>query len=259
VEHEELGREGSSVDICLILKKSKRDDCWGHGRGNQDPNRRRMNPEGRGVPSASGQDGFWLISEQGARSVRRGARFHGGQKSRVEDKLLITGQGGQCDGWRRLIDGRRSQGLGIGEKEEAPSQDSWGNLVERTDNGRRVSSLKRVDIRALMHNHRVAVRWSECQDHPKITPGNINSGIVVVLIHVVDVPGERGELKNPWTGWGSCASKSQRMGSIRINFFFYSGRCLRDRDPDDERKDGDAVSGNGRVGKGDCDRGQGTW
>jgi hypothetical protein len=32
---------------------------------------------------------------------------------------------------------------------------------------------------------------------PKITLGNISSGIIVVSIHVVDVPGERGELKNP--------------------------------------------------------------
>jgi hypothetical protein len=72
-----------------------------------------------------------------------------------------------------------------------------------------------------MHNHRVAVHQSECQDRPKITPGNIGSRIiVVVLIHVVDVPGERGELKNPWIGRGSRASKSQQMGSIRIHFFF---------------------------------------
>jgi hypothetical protein len=80
--------------------------------------------------------------------------------------------------------------------------------------------LKSVDIRALMHNHRVAVCLSERQDSPKIPPVNIGSRIVVVLIYVADVPGERGELKNPWTGRGSHASESQRTGSIRIHFFF---------------------------------------
>ncbi len=110
--------------------------------------------------------------------------------------------------------------MGIGEKEEAPSQDSWGNLVERADNGRRMSHLKSVDIRALMHDHRVAVRQSERQDRPKLTLGNIGSGIVVVSIHVVDISEERGELKNPWNGRGSRASKSRRTGSIRIHFFF---------------------------------------
>jgi hypothetical protein len=134
----------------------------------------------------------------------------------VEDELLISNQGGQRDGRMRLIDGWRSQCSGIGEKEEAPSQDSLGNLVERTDNGRRVSCLKSVYIQALMHTHRVAVRQSKRQDHPKITLGNIGSGIAIVSIHVVDVPGERGELKNPWTGQGSCASKSQQTGSFRI-------------------------------------------
>jgi hypothetical protein len=117
--------------------------------------------------------------------VRWGVRFHGGRRSRVEDELLITGQEGRRDGRRRLIDGRRRQWSGIGQKEEAPSQDSWGNLVERTDDGRRVSRLKSIDIWALMHDHRVAARQSERQDHPKITPGNIGSGTVVVLIHVV--------------------------------------------------------------------------
>ncbi len=138
----------------------------------------------------------------------------------MEDKLLINSQGGQRDRQRRLINGWRNQWLGIGEKEEAPSQDSWGNLVERTDNGRRVSRLRSVDIRALMHDHRVDVRQSKRQDHPKITLGNIRSRIVVESIHVVDVPGERGELKNPWTGRGSRASKSQQTGSIRIHVFF---------------------------------------
>jgi hypothetical protein len=138
----------------------------------------------------------------------------------VEDKLLITGQGGQRDGWRRLINGRWSQRSGIGEKKEAQSQDSWENLVERMDDGRRLSRLKRVDIWALICNHRVAVRRSKYQDRPKITPGNIGSGIIVVSIHFVDVPEERGELKNPWNGRGSRASKSQWTGSIRIHFFF---------------------------------------
>jgi hypothetical protein len=153
--------------------------------------------------------------------MRRGACFHGEQRSHVEDELLITGQGGQHEGRRRLIDGKRSQWLGIEEKEEAPSQDSWGNLVERTDDSRRVSRLKSVDIRALMYDHRVAVRQSKHKDCPKITPENIGNGIIVVLIHVIDVPGERGELKNPWTGWGSQASKSQWTGSIRIRFFSF--------------------------------------
>ncbi len=98
--------------------------------------------------------------------------------------------------------------MAVGVKEEAPSQDSWGNLVERTDNGGRVSRLKCVDVRALMHYHRVAVRRCKRQDQPKITLGNIGSRIVVVSIHVVDIPGERGELKNPWTNRGSCISNS---------------------------------------------------
>jgi hypothetical protein len=135
----------------------------------------------------------------------------------VEDELLITGQGGQRDGRRGLMDGWRSQQFGIGEKEEAPSQDSWGNFIERMDDGRRVSCLKSLDIRALMHDHRVAVCQTEHQDHPKIALGNIGSGIIVVPIHVVDVPRERGELTNPWTGRGSRASKSQWTGSIRIH------------------------------------------
>ncbi len=50
-------------------------------------------------------------------------------------------------------------------------------------------------------------------------------------------------------------SKSQWLGSIRIHNL---GRHLCDHDPDDERKDGDAVGGNKQVGKGDRDRGQGT-
>ncbi len=110
----------------------------------------------------------------------------------MEDELLITGQGGRRDGRRRL-------------------------------DGRRVSHLKHKDILALMHDHRVAVHQSECQDRPQITPGNIGSGIVVVSIHVVDIPGERGDLKNPCTGRGSHVSKSQWTGSIRIHFFFQGG------------------------------------
>jgi hypothetical protein len=45
------------------------------------------------------------------------------------------------------------------------------------------------------------------------------------------------------------------MGSIKIHDL---GRCLGDRNPDDERKDGDAVGGNGQVGKVDRNLGQGT-
>jgi hypothetical protein len=87
------------------------------------------------------------------------------------------------------------------------------------DDGGRVSCLKGVDVRALMHNHRVAMRQCKRQDHCKITLGNIGSGIIVVSIHVVDVPRERGELKNPWSGWGSCTSESQWAGSIQIHDF----------------------------------------
>jgi hypothetical protein len=132
---------------------------------------------------------------------------------------------------------------------------SWGNLIERTDDIGRVSRLKCVDVWALMHYHGVAVRQCKCQDCPKITLGNISSRLVVVLIHVVDVPGERGELKNPWTGWGSCESKSQWMGSIRIHDL---RRHLCDRNPDDEHKDGDSVGGNRWAGKEDPNHGQGT-
>jgi hypothetical protein len=115
----------------------------------------------------------------------------------VEDKLLVASQGGQRDGWRRLIDCWMRQILGFGEKERAPSQISWRNLIERMNNGGRVSRLKCVDVWALMHNHRVAVCQCKRQDHPKITLGNVGSGIIVVLIHVVDVPRDRGELNNP--------------------------------------------------------------
>jgi hypothetical protein len=45
------------------------------------------------------------------------------------------------------------------------------------------------------------------------------------------------------------------MDSIRIHDL---GRRLRDRDPDDHHKDGDAVGGNRQVGKGDRNHGQGT-
>jgi hypothetical protein len=45
------------------------------------------------------------------------------------------------------------------------------------------------------------------------------------------------------------------MGSIHIHDL---GRRLCDRDPDYERKDGDAVGDNGRVGKGACDRSKST-
>jgi hypothetical protein len=124
----------------------------------------------------------------------------------VEDKLLVTGQGGQWDGRRKLINGGRCQSSGFGEKEEASSQNSWGNLVERTDDSGRVSCLKCVDVWALMHDHMVAVHQCERQDHHKITLGNMGSGIGVVSIHVVDVPRDRGELKNPWSGRGSCGS-----------------------------------------------------
>jgi hypothetical protein len=120
-----------------------------------------------------------------------------------------------------------------------------------------VSHLKCVDVRALMHYHRVAVCQCEHQDRPKITLGNVGSRIVAVSIHIVDVPGDRGELNNPWTGQGSHASESQWTGSIRIHDL---GRRLRDHDhdPDDEREDGDAVGGDGWAGKGDRDRGQGA-
>ncbi len=82
-----------------------------------------------------------------------------------------------------------------------------------------MSRLKQVDVRALMHNHRVAVHRCKHQDCRKITLGNIGSGIVVVSIHIVGFPRERGELKNPWSGWGSLASESQRAGSIWIHDF----------------------------------------
>ncbi len=173
----------------------------------------------------------------------------------MDDKLLVTGQVGQHDGQRRLVDGWRCQSLDFGEKEEAPSQNSWGNLVEKMDNSGRVGHLKCVDVQALMHYHRVAVRQCECQDLPKITLGNIGIGVVVVLIHVIDIPGDRGELNNPWTGRGSCTSKIQWTGSIRIHDL---GRRLHDRNPDDEHKEGDSVGGDGRLVKGDHDPGQGT-
>jgi hypothetical protein len=109
----------------------------------------------------------------------------------VEGELLVFGLLGRHDGWRRLINSWRCQSLGFGEKEEAPHQNSWGNLVERTDNGGSVSLLKHVDVRVLMLYHRVAVRRSGRQDRPKITLGNVGSGIVVVSIHIVDVSGDR--------------------------------------------------------------------
>jgi hypothetical protein len=62
-------------------------------------------------------------------------------------------------------------------------------------------------------------------------------------------------LNNPWTGRGSCTSKIQWTGSIRIHDL---GRRLCDHDPDDECEDSDAVGDNGRVGKGDRNHGQGT-
>jgi hypothetical protein len=108
----------------------------------------------------------------------------------VEDEPLVTGQGGQRNSRRRLIGGWRCQILGFGEKEKALSQNSWGILVVRTDNGGRVSCLKCVDVRALMHYHRVAMRRCKRQDCPKTTLGNIGSRIVVVSIHIVYVPRE---------------------------------------------------------------------
>ncbi len=109
-----------------------------------------------------------------------------------------------------------------------------------------MSYLKCIDVQALMHDHRVTVRRCKCQNHCKINLGNIGSRIILVLIHVVDIPMDRGELKNPWSNHGSCASESQWTGSIRIHDL---GRCLCDRDPDDEREEDDAVGGNGRVGE----------
>ncbi len=86
--------------------------------------------------------------------------------------------------------------------------------------------MKSIDIQALMHDHRVAMCQCKCQDRPKITLRKIGSGIVIVSIHVVDVPGERGELKNPWTSRGSHTSKSQWTGSIRIHFFLFQGEVF---------------------------------
>jgi hypothetical protein len=71
-----------------------------------------------------------------------------------------------------------------------------------------------------MHNHRVAMHRSERKDCRKITPGKIGSRIIVVSIPVVDVPRERRELKNPWSGWGSLASNCQWAGSIQIYDFY---------------------------------------
>jgi hypothetical protein len=138
----------------------------------------------------------------------------------VEDKLVVTGQGGQCNSRRRLINGGRCQRKGVGEKKEASSQNSQGNLVEGMDDGRRVSRLKCVDVGALMHDHRVAVGQCERKDRRKNNLEKIGSRIVVVLIHVVDIPRERGELKkNPWSSRGSRASDSQQASSVRIHDF----------------------------------------
>ncbi len=120
----------------------------------------------------------------------------------MEDKLLVTGQEGQRDGRRRLIGGCRCQIWALEIRRRPQARIAGGNLIERTDDGGRVSRLKCVDVWALMHYHRLAVHQCKCQDHPKITLRNVGSRIVVVSIHIVDVPGDRGELNNPWTGGG---------------------------------------------------------
>ena len=90
------------------------------------------------------------------------------------------------------------------------------SLIGRTT-ARRVGRLKLVNIRAIVHNGRVAVSRWECQDSPKTTTRNFGNGILVEVIRIVDVAGDGGELNNSWPGRWDRQGQTQWMGSIRIH------------------------------------------
>jgi hypothetical protein len=71
-----------------------------------------------------------------------------------------------------------------------------------------------------VHDHRMAVSRRECQDGPKITARNIDNGIVVEAIYVVDVAREGGELNSARTDHWGREDHPQRMGSCRFHDAF---------------------------------------
>ncbi len=77
-----------------------------------------------------------------------------------------------------------------------------------------------MKIRALVHDHRMAVSRHECQDGPKITARNVGNGIIVEAIYNKEVAGEGGELNNARTNrWGR-EDHPQWVGSCRFHDAF---------------------------------------
>ncbi len=90
--------------------------------------------------------------------------------------------------------------MGFGERRKRPQARIAGEtLVERTDNGRKGKLLERHSCTTTGW---LCANATTPGDRPKITPGNVGSGIAVVAIHVVDVPKDGGELNDPWTSRG---------------------------------------------------------
>ncbi len=84
------------------------------------------------------------------------------------------------------------------KEEPTPSQDSWRNLQERTDDGQRMSNLKCLEIGTLVYHSRVAMHQSKSKDCPKVTLGNIRRAIIKEAIGLVNIPRDGGEFVLSW-------------------------------------------------------------
>jgi hypothetical protein len=94
----------------------------------------------------------------------------------------------------------RGQRDPLGKEEPTTSQgSSRRNLQERTDNGRRMSYLKCLEIGALMYHSGVAMSRSKSKDCPKVTLGNICHAVIEEAIGLINSSRKGGELENPQT------------------------------------------------------------
>jgi hypothetical protein len=127
-----------------------------------------------------------------------------------------------------------------------------------------MSDLKCLQIGALVDHSGVAMRRSKSKDCPKVTLGNILRAIIEEAIGVVNIPGDGGELKNPWTDrrdWKYVNCQREGDTSVRgigIHVNGKLGGSLCQHHPEDEGEDGNTVDVNGWAVKRDRNHCQST-
>ena len=114
--------------------------------------RQRLVREERAGPNRGGQP-------PSGRRAKLGSRIDGGQRS------LVSGHGGS----ERRLSYREGSRRSLSQKSKPPSDDGRRSLHDRTNNGRRVTNLKFVKVRAVVDDGRMAVGRSESQDGTKRT------------------------------------------------------------------------------------------